>query len=57
MAMVHWLDSKRPKPLKVVFGPPLSPEPGETVDELHGRYVAALLALAKDHGIALTIAE
>ena len=49
--------SYRPYPIQVVFGAALAPEVGEGVDALHTRYCAALTALAKEHGVPLTIAE
>jgi len=49
--------SYRPHPIKVVFGKPLVPKPNETADELHGRYCAALLSLAKQHDVPLRIVE
>ena len=47
----------RPHPLKVVFGAPLAPRDGETVEQLHARYCAALLALGKQHNVPLRIVE
>jgi hypothetical protein len=40
-----------------VFGAPVAPRPGERAPELHARYVAALTALAKEHGVPLEIVE
>jgi hypothetical protein len=47
----------RPHPLKVVFGEPIVPQAGDTAETLHAKYVAGLLALAKQHGVPLVIAE
>jgi hypothetical protein len=46
----------RPRPIRVVFGAPVEPAEGEGVEALHARYVAALLALGKEHGVPLTLA-
>jgi hypothetical protein len=40
---------------QVVFGAPLSHEPGEDVAAFHSRYVAALVALGKQHGVELSV--
>jgi hypothetical protein len=40
---------------QVVFGTPLSHEPGEDVAVFHDRYVAALVALGKQHGVELSV--
>jgi hypothetical protein len=47
--------SRRPQPVQVVFGQPIVPAEGEGTTELHQRYVAALQALAGDHGAKLDI--
>jgi hypothetical protein len=47
----------RPYPLKVVFGQPIEPRAGESVDALHARYCAALVKLGEQHGAAITIVE
>jgi len=53
---VRFLMSERPdKPVRVVFGEPVSPPKAERVQELHKRYTAALLVLAREHGVALNI--
>lgn len=51
------LQPYRPYPLKVVFGEALEPRAGETLEALHERYCNALLYLAKQHGVPMTIAE
>ncbi|KAI8474440.1 MAG: hypothetical protein J3K34DRAFT_391245 [Monoraphidium minutum] len=47
----------RPYPLQLVFGAPITPAAGEGADTLHARYTDGLLALAKAHGVPLTVAE
>jgi hypothetical protein len=39
----------------VVFGQPVVPREGEELQQLRQRYTAALLALGKEHGVALNI--
>lgn len=53
--LVRLVVSQRPDPVRVVFGEPVLPQEGEGVAELHGRYTAALLALAKQQGVVLNI--
>jgi hypothetical protein len=36
---------------------PLAPAQGESVQQLHSRYVSELLSLGKQHGVALSIVE
>lgn len=48
---------RRPRELRVVFGPPVAPLPGESPAGLHARYLSALAALAKRHGVPIEIAE
>ena len=43
----------RPVQLTVVVGSPLAPQPGESVEELHGRFVQAVRALYDKHRAAL----
>lgn len=43
--------------LSRLFLQPLVPLQGESVQQLHRRYVEALLALGKQHGVQLSIAE
>jgi hypothetical protein len=40
-----------PEPVHVVFGEPITPRKGESLQQLRGRYDAALLSLARQHGI------
>ncbi len=47
----------RATPIRVVFGKPVAVEEGESVEDTHMRYVDALLALGKQHGVPLEIAE
>jgi len=54
---VKYLVSTRPLPVKVVFGPALAAREGESAVQLHARYVEALLALGKQHGVQLKVVE
>ncbi|GBF98241.1 hypothetical protein Rsub_11061 [Raphidocelis subcapitata] len=47
----------RPRSLRVVFGDPVAPLPGEPPAALHARYLAALSALAARHGVPIEMAE
>lgn len=49
------LFSEKPGPVKVVFGQPVQPAEGETVQQLHSRYVTALRGLAEQHGVRISI--
>ena len=49
--------SRRPRPLKVVFGAPVAPRAGERPEELAARYAAALDALAAEQGVELLVVE
>ena len=51
------LTPARVSPIKVVFGPPVGVVSGESLDDTHKRYVEVLLALGKEHGVQLDIAE
>eukprot|EP00878_Enallax_costatus_P002787 GHUV01002978.1.p1 GENE.GHUV01002978.1~~GHUV01002978.1.p1 ORF type:complete len:582 (+),score=78.61 GHUV01002978.1:672-2417(+) len=50
-----FLLAHRPYPIKVVFGPAMSPAVGESVEELHARYTAALVQLGQEHGMELQV--
>jgi hypothetical protein len=47
----------RTHPVKVVFGKPLQVTRGESVEKTHQKYVEALLALGKEHGVELRVVE
>lgn len=51
--LVAW----RPVAQRVVFGSPIVRQENESVDDLHARYVAALLAVGKEHGVSLNVVE
>ena len=62
LGFYSWLVPKaltvtRAQPIKVVFGKPLVVVRGESVEKMHVRYVDALLALGKEHGVELNIVE
>lgn len=49
------LVASRPEPVGVVFGQPLAPRQGDSVDALYTRYVSALQALAAAHDAKLEL--
>lgn len=54
--MTRLLNSNKPRnPVRVVFGEALQPEDSDSVKQLHARYVAALMQLAKQHNVVLNL--
>jgi 1-acyl-sn-glycerol-3-phosphate acyltransferase len=54
---VKYLACNRPMPVRVVFGPAMAARDGESVVQLHARYIEALLAMGKQHGVQLQVVE
>ena len=52
-----FFNPSRVSPIKVVFGPAVGVVSGESLDDTHKRYMEALLALGKEHGVQLDIVE
>lgn len=55
--ILSFLRAWRPVHQRVVFGRPIVLLEGESIEQFHWRYIDALLALGRDHGITLNIVE
>lgn len=49
------ISHKPDQPVHVVFGEPVVPADGESIEQVHARYIAALLSLGQQHGVTLNI--